>query len=767
MRELVFKSLFFLFGVVGYFQMNVAAQCTIDLGPDLGLCPGQSHTFILPVGNTYVWENLSPLATRTISNAGTYFVTSTNLGPNLIVNGDFELGNTNFTTQYVPGTGGVWGLLSSEGQYTVTTSPTLAHNNFSFCNDHTAAPGVNQLVVNGSGVPGTNVWCQTVPVTPGTNYQFGAWVTNALNDPNVAILQFNINGTPLGATFNTSSIACNWQQYFTVWNSASNTSANICLTNQNTSIGGNDFCLDDITFRPVCIDQDTVIISAKPVPVVNLGPNLTICEIDSVTLDAGNVGSTYLWNTGSTNQTVSANSAGNYSVTVTNPQGCSATDNFTLSEEALKSAGNDSLVVVCSTQGTFDLNTLLSFGTSIGGNWSTITLPTANLTNSIVDFTGIHGQYELKYKVDGVNCPSDSSVHLIRINTQPIAATDVSQNLCSTDSDLDLSPFMIHPNNPNGGAWSLPIGFPVTGINLNTISPTLIPPGDYQLEFILDADSTCVDDVFTFDLHLIQTPIPLFLPSTQSGCEPVEIVFENQSIASAGSEYLWDFGDGSNSTSSTGLAHTYQFAGVYPVSLTIETENLCSATYNLPQDISVYALPQANFEINPQQAFSIDPQVNFNNTSSTHVISSWDFGDGANSNLENPTHLYPLGIASNYEVTLIISTEHGCMDTLSKIVVVKDQLIIYVPNSFTPNGDQFNNIFQPIITSGVEEYGYSFVIYNRWGEIVFESNDIYSGWDGTYKGLKCPDGIYTWVMQYSLDDSDGREEINGHLNLLR
>jgi gliding motility-associated-like protein len=67
----------------------------------------------------------------------------------------------------------------------------------------------------------------------------------------------------------------------------------------------------------------------------------------------------------------------------------------------------------------------------------------------------------------------------------------------------------------------------------------------------------------------------------------------------------------------------------------------------------------------------------------------------------------------------------------------------------------------------VEEYGYSFVIYNRWGEIVFESNDIYSGWDGTYKGLKCPDGIYTWVMQYSLDDSDGREEITGHLNLLK
>lgn len=767
MRVLVFKTLFSVIVVVGFVYSDLKAQCTIDLGPDFGLCPGQSHTFTLPAGNTYLWENGFPLATRTISNPGTYFVTSTSLGPNLIVNGDFELGNTNFTTQYVPGTGGVWGLLSSEGQYAVTSSPNLAHNNFSFCNDHTAAPGVNQLVVNGSGVPGTNVWCQIVPVTPGTNYQFGAWVSNALNDPNVAILQFNINGSPLGATFNTSSIGCNWQQYFTVWNSASNTSANICLTNQNTSIGGNDFCLDDITFRQVCVDQDTVVILAKPVPVVNLGPNLTICESDSLVLDAGNVGSTFLWNTGATSQTILVNSAGNYSVTVTNSQGCSATDSFTLLEESLKLAGNDSIAVVCSTQGTFDLNNLLSANTSTGGNWSVLTLPSSNLSNSIVNFSTISGSYEVQYSVNGVNCPSDTSVHTIQINSQPVAANDVSENLCTSDADVDLSSLLNHPNNPNGGTWNLPIGFPAGALNLNTLSPSIIPAGDYQLEYILDADSTCIDAVFTYDLHLIQAPNPLFFPSTQSGCEPVEITFENQSIATVGSTYFWSFGDGSSSSSNTGETHTYQYAGTYPVSLTIETEGLCSATYNLPQDIVVYALPQANFDINPQQAFSIDPQVNFNNTSSAHVLSSWDFGDGTNSNLENPTHLYPLGVASNYEVTLIVTTEYGCVDTLTKIVVVKDQLIIYVPNSFTPNGDQFNTVFYPIITSGVEEYGYSFVIYNRWGEVVFETNDIYAGWDGTYKGAKCPDGIYTWVMQNSLDDSDGKEEISGHLNLLR
>ncbi len=764
----IMEKRFFTFVVFLFFFLgNLFSQCTINLGTDFGLCPGQTHTFNLPVGNTYLWDNLSVNPNRTVNSAGTYFVSSTNLGANLIVNGDFEMGNTNFTTQYSVGLGGVWGLLSNEGEYAIVSSPNLAHNNFSFCNDHTAAPGVNQLVVNGSGVPGTNVWCQNVNVTPNTNYQFGAWASNALNDPNVAILQFNINNLQVGANFNTSTIGCNWQQFFTTWNSGLNNTANICITNQNNTVGGNDFSLDDITFRPVCIDRDTITVSALPVPIVNLGADQAICETNSINLDAANLGSNFLWNTGSNTQQLTVNTSGNYSVSVTNSAGCSSSDNVNISVELIKNAGNDSLSVNCATQNVVDLNTILSTGTDVGGTWTVGSLPLPNLTNSLVNLNGLDGTYTINYIVNGINCPSDTSLQTLIVNSQPIAANNFSQSLCSTGLNFDLSPFLNHPNNPNGGAWSFPVSFPANGLNLNEIVPTLIPSGNYVLEFILASDSMCVEAVSMLDLRIIATPEVVFVPSIQNGCQPVEVNFVNQSVTAGSSVFEWNFGDGTTSTSSSNQAHTYPNAGVYTVSLTVVTENLCSSTYNLPQPIEVFPLPIASFDVNPQQVFSIDPTINLVNTSSPHQFRNWYLSDGFSSTSENVSHQLPLGIGGNYLIELIITTSEGCSDSTLKIVVVKDQLLVYVPNCFTPDGDEFNNTFFPVISAGVNEDNFSFLIFNRWGELIFESKNMRIGWDGTYMNKLVENGTYTWLLEYSLEENDGREKLSGHFSLLR
>lgn len=217
MQRFLLRFFFTALSVV-FFAFNSKAQCAdmqpVNLGPDTTLCTGQ--TILLNAAatgpyNSYLWNNNSTSSIRLVSTPGTYWVKVTNLGTDLIVNGNFEQGNTNFTTDYALGTGGTCGLVSNPGTYAIANSPNAAHSNFSSCQDHTPGAGTQMMVVNGSGTANTNVWCQNINVTPNTDYQFSAWAVNALNDLNVTQLQFSINSVNLRPIFSTPTIGCSWQ----------------------------------------------------------------------------------------------------------------------------------------------------------------------------------------------------------------------------------------------------------------------------------------------------------------------------------------------------------------------------------------------------------------------------------------------------------------------------------------------------------------------------------------------------------------------------
>lgn len=310
---------------------DASAQCvsypTLELGNDTILCSGQSLTLQIPGFDTYSWSNGSVGNTTTISAPGTIALEVMGIGPNLVNNGDFEAGNSGFTSAYSYGSGGPWGLLSSEGQYAISTSPNLVHNNFSACADHTPSGPGNMLIANGSGVPNTSVWCQTINVTPNTNYLFSAWISNALNDPNVSNLQFFVNDIQIGAVFSTTPNACDWQEFNDTWNSGANTTAQLCIRNQNTSTGGNDFCLDDISFREVCVQQDTIIVAYDPLT-VNIQSDITFCEneTDSFQATASIPNTTLVWETGAIGSILTPTTSGTYTVSAISANGCYVAD---------------------------------------------------------------------------------------------------------------------------------------------------------------------------------------------------------------------------------------------------------------------------------------------------------------------------------------------------------------------------------------------------------------------------------------------------------
>jgi len=723
--------------------------------------------------SSYQWNNGSTNPTKFVSiPGGLYWVKVGSVGANIIVNGDFEQGNTNFTTQYTPGTGGTWGLLSNEGTYAVTSSPNLVHNNFNSCQDHTPAPGTQQFVVNGAPTPNTQVWCQTVPVTPNTSYQFGTWVTSVETGQNPAQLQFIINNTQIGTVFSPSTQGCTWSQFTQTWASGVTTSAQICIVNQNTNSAGNDFALDDITFKPICYTIDSIYVSYSAPPMVNLGPDQSLCEGTPVTLDAQNPGCTYLWSTTETTQTIAPTTSGNYSVTVTNPAHCSVSDNVTITFEDQQNAGADSATFICSTENQYDLTDLLQTGYSTGGTWASMTAGYAGSLSAtgIAGLTGQAGTFDFQYVVHWTYCPNDTSLLSLTIHEQPVAASDQALHLCNTVGDqVDFTSYLNNPSEPLTGSWNVPSNLPAGTFNTTTniLDLSGLPDDSYVFDYILPAEPGCVQDTMTVDVDVTSVPVIQFSSDVDEGCQPLGVIFTNESIVQGNVVYDWDLGDGTNASGATSVSNVYELAQCYDITLTAVADGLCSASKTISDMICVHPVPLADFYYSPQQVFSDGPVVTFTNTSVDDDFSQWDFGDGSTSTVSEPEHTYPIGEIGNYEVVLIVTTGFGCSDTTRQVLVVKDQLLYYVPNTFTPDEDQFNPVFIPVMTAGMDETAYHLEIYNRWGELAFETRDIHEGWDGTCKGLKVKEGMYTWKLTFGMMDDDSIVEVTGHVNLLR
>ena len=184
-------------------------------------------------------------------------------------------------------------------------------------------------------------------------------------------------------------------------------------------------------------------------------------------------------------------------------------------------------------------------------------------------------------------------------------------------------------------------------------------------------------------------------------------------------------------------------------------------------DTTFYIIVQnpviANFTISPFNP-AINETVIFINQSIGAASWVWDI-DGNNFTTQTVSQTYTEG--GTYSVTLVATSSTGCKDTLERSFTVIEDLLYFVPNAFTPDGDEFNQVFKPIFTSGFDPFDYKFQIFDRWGELIFESNNPELGWDGTYQGKMVQSDIYNWRIEFKLALNDERRIIHGHVNVLR
>lgn len=228
-----------------------------------------------------------------------------------------------------------------------------------------------------------------------------------------------------------------------------------------------------------------------------------------------------------------------------------------------------------------------------------------------------------------------------------------------------------------------------------------------------------------------------FTNTPSSGCYPVDVDFNNESGNAVA--YSWDFGDGTTSTEEN-PSHTYNEPGEYTITLVAYVDGDCGVNDTVTTVVTVYDYPVAGFTSTPETPSTFSP-VNFTSTSTGATTWEWEFGDGFTSSEENPSHLYPL--AGAYEVCLTVTTANGCEDKICDSVIIEEISLLDIPNAFSPNGDGFNDEFLPI-NYGMADY--ELTIYNRWGEIMFNTSSSNKGWDGTYEGKVQEIGTYVYVL---------------------
>jgi gliding motility-associated-like protein len=190
----------------------------------------------------------------------------------------------------------------------------------------------------------------------------------------------------------------------------------------------------------------------------------------------------------------------------------------------------------------------------------------------------------------------------------------------------------------------------------------------------------------------------------------------------------------------------------------------CSNTLQQWDIACIYPNPNASFSLQ-NTLLETGQYVQPINQSEGANSFIWDFGDDSFPNTEvYPQHIY--NESGDFEISLTATNEYGCTDTYTQLVSVGDPLLFFVPNAFTPGGFDLNEEFLPVLTSGINKQQYRLLIFNRWGEVLFESLNSDKGWDGTYGNELCPSGVYVWQIEF--ENSRGtKERHQGHVSLLR
>lgn len=508
----------------------------------------------------------------------------------------------------------------------------------------------------------------------------------------------------------------------------------------------------DTTIKQVVVSSDPIANFILP---TNCGNTVTFLDSSWTILNTGQI-TGWSWNFGNgqtstqQNPVVTYNQQGtfNVSLTVTSSNNCTSTINKSFEVKPYPNA-DFSVGPVCLGDTSFFVNN--SFSSISNNDWY------------FGDGTQSTDYSPLKI----YQTPGNFNTTLISSNiygckdtiTKPVTVFSLPSANFTFTSECHGTPItFINLSTPSQIVWSF-------GGNLDTANYIFPNHGNFNVSLV-SVDGNGCRDTITKSVEVYPNPVVDFFANDTVGCFPMPVSFTNQSFVPSGniSQSTWNL-SGSLENSWNASVFYPNVYGIYGISLTVTSDRGCSSTLFKNNYITVYPMPLAEFRYEPPYPNILNTNIQFINRSVLGDSYFWNFGDGNFSALENPTNFYPMDTGT-YNIFLTVSNEFGCKDTILHPITILPTYAIYIPNTFTPNKDYINDSFK---ISGIGIVDCSMLIFNRWGDLIFEQSNLEPlsrGWNGKFNDSDCPQGSY--VYKIKVRDIFGEwHDYSGRISLVR
>lgn len=692
----------------------------------------------------------------------------------------------NITGRYLPQAG----FISSDDS---TCNP----GNISFFNSSVGGSSNSWNFGNGNTSPSINpVASFTGPLTRDTTYRVRLVITSPAQcrdttyknikvnpAPDASFVNVTPGCTPLTVNFtNTSLRGATYD-----WDFGDGSSDNIkeplkIFTNDVALVNRQYPVLLKVYSASGCLDTAKRTITVFPKPIVNYTANKTLnCDTaEFITVNSSQGATSYVWKNGTDNMSTqhqpslyfrtahNNDSTYNLKLVGTSVNGCK--DSIVkpvvvhpLVRAGFSSTGTSSCSNINVSFTNHSANAVSYFWLFDDGSGSPLAQPSHRYAN-----TGSYDVTLIAY--DAFGC-TDTLVKPNSINVFEVP----SANFLHSPPDAALPNSNIQFTNlsslPGGGGlltYQWEFNDPLSSANTSLAKDpahTFSDSGNYAVTLVVRTVNSCYDTVVRNVRINPRVPVPDFTYDPPKGCKELVVQFTNTS--SDADEFFWDFGDATTSTDKNPV-HTYKFPNKYNVYLRAKGPGGIR-DISKQEIIEVFDLPRPNFFANPVRVILPDASVSLTDISTDAVRWEWKISlNGVEYfNDTNQNTSVTFRNEGKYTIKLTVYTEHGC--SLSKEVPEMVDVIkagnAYIGNAFTPNGDGHNETFKPVL-QGVQNQGYLFRIYDRWGELVFQTDNINAGWDGSYKGEPATIDTYVWLLEgYYVGDISFSER--GNVTLIR
>ncbi len=504
--------------------------------------------------------------------------------------------------------------------------------------------------------------------------------------------------------------------------------------------------------------SDTVCVHVDNSVQADAGPDQQICAGESVLLQ-GSGGSYCAWSTGDTTYTIEVKPEETTTYFLSVHDACQDVDSVTVTVNPappVEASVDNNHITTGEAVQLFGNGADSYFWTSYPTDPSLS--GQENLPNPVVSPTAPLTIYTLHGTDNQTGCSNKASLNIIIVDPLSSEFTLDRTTVCTSEEAVV-------------NYFGLPIPGATYDWNFDGGNASGSGPGPYHIQWNEAGEKNLslkiyVDgyesDITHKTMQVIPSPEVSFSSKLNEGCAPLEIDFVNQSGGiTPYTEFVWDFGDGQKAYEENPV-YTYDMPGDYTIRLQLKNEH-CTDMLSMENYISVYDQPIADFNLTPEELSTKNPEITISDLSMGDPHEwIWDLGDGTIIyNEQSLSHFYENpGI---FSIRLIIYNKYGCWDSLSKSVQVVAEPKFFVPNAFKPSSTLGNDRFI-IRAAGVEVF--NLMIFSRWGEKVFETDNLYEGWDGKVNGKIAPAGTYVYQINYT-NDRGQNKIVNGTVTLIK